>query len=247
MNSALASGKNITVAVLAATALLAAACGGSEPAPTRDPAAEETARAAKAAEDQQRRRDDDTGKLAARASEVEQRWKEMEGKIANKSATATTALRAEVKEDLSNVQQAIADLKTTSPENWWERHERAVERTADDIAEDVGRFAKKPAAPTKPEAPASVAGAPFESRRDQFVDQLRSRVDGMEKQLEGVRARGAQETELKDTRARIDKLQEDLDTLRKAEADEWWDISVARVGGYLDRLNDSIGRLDDNK
>ena len=247
-NNSQSNRASATLAVLATIAILAVACGGPEPAPAPDPAAEEVARAAKAAEELQRHRDDDIGKLTARATDAEQRWKEMEGKIANQSASPSAGLRAEVKEDLDSVREAIGNLKTTSPENSWERHERALERTVDDIGEDVGRFTKKLSPPpAPPETARSVAGAPFQSRRDQFVARMRARVDAMEKQLEDVRARGAQETELKDTRARIDKLQDDLDTLRKAEADDWWDVSVARVREYIDRVEDLIGRLDDNK
>jgi TolA-binding protein len=247
-NSSQFTGKSATLAILATIAILAAACGGPEPAPAPDPAAEEVARAAKAAEELQRRHDDDTAKLAARAADAEEQWKRMEGKIANRSTAPSAGLRGEVKEDIDNVREAIANLKTTSPENWWERHERALERTVDDIAEDVGRLTRKPSPPpVAPETAASAAGAPFQSRRDQFVARMRASVDSMEKQLEGVRARGAQEAELKDTRARIDKLQDDLDTLRTAEADDWWDVSVARVREYIDRVDDSIGRLDDSK
>lgn len=244
-NSAHLKGASAMLAILATAAILLSACGGSPPP---DPAAEEAARAAKAAEEAQRRRDDDTAELTARAADVERRWKEMEGKITDRSATPSVGLRSEVKEDIDNVREAIAGLKTTSPENWWARHEEALKRTVDDIAEDVGRLVKKPSPPpTPPETAESVAGAPFQSRRDQFVERTRARVDGMEKQLDGVRARGTRETELKDTRARIDKLQDDLDTLRKAEAENWWDVSVARVREYIDRLEDSVGRLDDDK
>jgi hypothetical protein len=153
-----------------------------------------------------------------------------------------------VKEDVKNVREAVADLGTTTPENWWERHERAMERTAEDIEADVRRFAKGQAAPAaaqEPETPASAA--PFESRRDRFVTRLRARVDVMEEQLKNVRARDAEKTELEDTRARVNKLKEDVDRLGRASADDWWDISSKRVSEYIDRLEDSIRRLDDNK
>jgi len=47
--------------------------------------------------------------------------------------------------------------------------------------------------------------------------------------------------------ARIDKLQDDLDRLPSVSADEWWDVSAALVRGYIDRVERSIGRLDNDK
>lgn len=239
-----ANGKSGTLPlVVVMSIILFAACGGTPPSP--DPAAEEAARAAKAADEAQRRRDEDVARLTGRAGEIERRWKETTGKIANGAAAPSRGVRSEIDEDMDNVREAIANLATTSRENWWGRHEAALTRTVDDIAEDVSRVARKPLPPPPSREAAALADAPFQSRRDQFVERTRASVDGMERHLEGVRARGARETELKDTRARIDKLQDDLDTLRKAEADDWWDVSVSRVREYLDRLEDSVGRLND--
>jgi cell division protein FtsB len=92
-----------------------------------------------------------------------------------------------------------------------------------------------------------VQAEPFDSRRERFVTQLRARVDAMEEQLKTVRARGAQETELEDTRARVNKLKEDVDRLGNASADDWWEITSKRVSEYIDRVEPSIRRLDDVK
>jgi cell division protein FtsB len=43
-------------------------------------------------------------------------------------------------------------------------------------------------------------------------------LDALEEQLDKTKAKGALETELQDTKARIDKLQEDLDELRSVSA-----------------------------
>jgi cell division protein FtsB len=234
------------VVVAIATALITSACKGQEPA--ADPAREAAARANTAATELQRKHNDEAAKLEKRVADLERRWTEMASKISEKSLTPTAPLKAEVQEDVKNVREAVADLKTTTPENWWERHERVMERAAEDIQEDVRRFAKGPAASAaarEPETPASAA--PFESRRDRFVTRLRARVDVMEDQLKDVRARDAQKTELEDTRARVNKLKEDVDRLRNASADDWWDISAKRVTEYIDRVEDSIRRLDDNK
>jgi hypothetical protein len=79
------------------------------------------------------------------------------------------------------------------------------------------------------------------------VADLRARVDAMERALDGVKARGAVETEVEDARARVQKLGEDVDRLRSASADEWWDVTKARVTEYLERVEESVNRLDENK
>jgi DNA repair exonuclease SbcCD ATPase subunit len=234
--------KLITIA--AAVALMAPACSGPEPAP--EPAREESA-AERAAAELDRKRNDESAQLEKRVADVERRWTEMQTKVAEKKVAPTSGLRSEVQEDIKNVREAVADLKTTNLENWWDRHERAMERTADDIEEDVRRFAKSKQPAAAPRSDTAATPGPFESRRDQFVTRLRARVDVMEEQLKNVRARNAQETELEDTRARINKLKEDVDRLRKASADDWWDISSKRVSEYIDRLERSVGRLDNDK
>ena len=92
-----------------------------------------------------------------------------------------------------------------------------------------------------------VSTAPFTSRRDELVASLRARADAMDEALKNVKARGAADTELDDTRARVKKLRDDLDGLRSADADDWWDISKARVTDYVDRVEASVKRLDDDR
>ena len=38
-----------------------------------------------------------------------------------------------------------------------------------------------------------------------------------------------------------------LDRLASASADDWWDVTRTRVTEYVDRVEDSVERLDDNK
>lgn len=233
--------KLMTITVFAA--LIAVACGSPEPA--REPVREESA-AATAAAELQRKHNEEAAQLEKRAADLERRWTEMLGRVKEKSATPTAGLRTEVQEDIDSVRQAVADLKTTTVDNWWERHERAMERTAGDIEEDVRRFAKtKQPAPAQPETMANAG--PFESRRDQFVSRMRARVDSMEEQLKNVRARAAVETELEDTKARVNKLKEDVGRLERASADDWWDISSKRVSEYIERVERSVERLDNDK
>lgn len=201
--------------------------------------------------DLQRERTEAVADLNERVARVESEYVENEGEVKSGARIATSGLREELREDVNNVKQAIADLDTTTAENWWDRHETAMKRTADDIEADVRRLAGNTVLQQKKEEVGTrgedVAAAPFESRRDAFVVELQARVDAMKAALDKVKARGARETELDDTRARIAKLDDDLDRLKSASADDWWDVSRKRVTEYVDRLEGSVERLDDNK
>jgi hypothetical protein len=201
----------------------------------------------------QRERDRDIAQLSDRVAAVERKYQEQTVEKPRGTAGATAGLREEVQEDVKNVRHAVDDLKTTTADNWWDRHERAMARTADDIESDVRRLSGARALPedrkaTTATSPGSdvASSAPFTSRRDRFVKDLRARIDSWETALKNVSGRGARETELDDTRARVRKLDEDLDRLDKASADDWWDVTEARVADYIDRVEKSVARLDDN-
>ena len=197
---------------------------------------------------EQRERSEAAAELERRAANLESQWTEMQTKLKTRERTATVGLREEVQEDVKNAKAAVADLKTTTQENWWERHERALERSVSDVQADVQRLTKQKILPepTEKAQPVGTAGG-FAEHRDAFVSRLRARVDAMEEQLDRTKAKGAVETEMQDTRARIDKLQDDLDELRRVSPDNWWDVSSERVSQYIERVEDSIKRLDDNK
>lgn len=201
------------------------------------------------ASDAQQARIEDISKLDQRIVAIEQEYAEQNREVASGERKATAGLQEELKEDVANVREAVDDLRTTTPENWWDRHEQALARTADDIEADVRRLAGTlaPAAAPTGTTGEGVSTAPFTSRRDAFVERLRARVETMDDALGKVDASGARDTEIEDTRARVKKLGDDLDRLRTAEADDWWDVSKARVTEYLDRVEASVGRLDDNK
>jgi hypothetical protein len=199
----------------------------------------------------QRERDREITRLNERVAATEREYAEANQKVVSGDRTATAGLREELKEDLTNVKTAVSDLRTTTPDNWWNRHEQAMKRTADDVEEDVRRLAGN-VTPERPQTTTGTTGeevstAPFTSRRDRFVADLRARVDAMERSLDGVKARGVQETEVEDVRARVKKLGDDADRLRSASADDWWDVTKARVTEYLERVEGSVKRLDDNK
>jgi len=240
--------REVIGAVVLSTAFASGACNRDA---TTDTTATKAGATTERTTDIQRERTEAVAGLNERVSKVEREYVENEAKVKSGTRTATSGLREELREDVGNVKEAIADLNTTTPENWWDRHEHAMRRTADDIEADVRRLAgnavlqqKQQEVGTKGE---DVSAAPFSSRRDAFVADLRTRVDAMKAALDKVKARGAQETELEDTTARVKKLEDDVDRLKSASADDWWDVSRKRVTEYVDRLESSVERLDDNK
>jgi len=242
--------QNMATIGIVALALAAGACnrGASE---SRDTTREERPPAVDRAAELQRDRNEEISRLDKRVSDIERDYAQANQKVVSGDRTATAGLREELKEDVTNVKTAVNDLRTTTPENWWGRHEAAMRRTADDIEADVSRLAGKVTS-TPPQATTRTTGEnvstePFTSRRDKFVDDLRARVDAMQQALDRVKARGAQKTEIEDTRARVKKLGDDVDRLRSASADDWWDVTKTRVNEYVDRVEASVKRLDDNK
>jgi len=247
-----------TVGALVLTLAAAAGCNSATP-PAEDAAVsdEAAARADREAE-LERERDVAVAELNERVAKLEREFaEETADRPRGTSGTSARNLREEISEDVANAREAVDDLRSTTVDNWWARHEQALQEATDDVEEDVRRLAGRayrPAAAdraperTTAEAPSDRGDtAPFTSRRDQFVTQLRARVDGMKEALGRVTARGARETELEDTRARVDKLADDLDRLTSASPDDWWDITRRRVSEYLDRVESSVARLGDVK
>lgn len=234
-------------AKLITTVAVAAALGAS--ACNRQQTTDESVVQDTGAEDRQRQQQQDEAvQLEQRASELEREWNELETRLANETAEATTAVKAEVKEDVANVREAVAELRTTNPENWWERHERVVERTLEDVEQDVKRYARNWNPPeVADEVGTSGANDTWEARRDRLVNRIERRVEAMEDALENVEVRGAQETEVEDTRARVRKLREDGTRLRNASEEDWWEITKERVTEYIDRVDRSIDRLGNER
>ena len=140
----------------------------------------------KAAEKQapeQRERSEKAAELERRAANLESQWTEMQTKVKTRERTATAGLREEVQEDVKNARAAVADLKTTTQDNWWERHERALERAVSDFQTDVQRLTKQKTVPELRRKP-SRSGLPQDSRRGVTRrSRLRARLDAMEEQL----------------------------------------------------------------
>lgn len=217
-----------------------------EPAPETEGVLAEPDRAA----EMQRERDEEIARMQERVAELERQYAEELQEVKSGEAAATAGLREELKEDITNVREAVSDLQTTTAENWWDRHEQALEQTMKDVEADVQRLAGK-LPPAKPQPTAttgeSPSAEPFTSTRDAMVARFNARIDAMEQALESVKASGPRETELEDTRARVQKLGEDLDRLGSASPEDWWDVTRARVGDYIDRVENSVDRLDENE
>jgi DNA repair exonuclease SbcCD ATPase subunit len=215
--------------------------------PAPEPERADTAAVEKQAAEQ-RERSEEAAELERRAANLQSQWTEMQTKVQTRDRTATAGLREEVAEDVKNAAAAAADLKTTTPDNWWDRYERALEQSVGDVQADVQRMTKQKVTPEPADKAAPAApGAAFPERRDAFVTGLRAQVDAMEGQIDKLETKGTRETERDDVKARIDKLQDDLDRLRSVSADDWWDVSSERVSQYIARVEESINRLDDNK
>ena len=198
--------------------------------------------------DAQRDRDADINRLQQRLDEVNRKWGDQQKKLEQERASATASMRKEVTQDVNNARQAIGNLRTTTPANWWEREEDVLRQTTAELERDVQRFTGRPIRPDTQTKPKSTEGdTAFAASRDQFINNLQPRVDAMKKQLGRVNAKGTENTERKDIRARVNKLSDDLATLRNATPDDWWTISRDRVSDYLDRLEKSVNRLSDNK
>ena len=243
-------GKVIIVATFA-LALLSSACNRDVSESRETTIGEDRAGSADRSAELQRERNDEIAKLNMRVTDIEREYGEKNQKVESGDRTATAGLREELKEDVANIKKAVNDLGSTTPETWWDRHEDAIRDTADDVEADVARLAGK-VTPDKPADTTNRTGEPvstepFTSRRDKFVAALRTRVDAMNEALDRVKAKGAQETEVEDVRARVKKLGDDLDRLRSASADDWWDVTKTRVTEYVDRVEQSVDRLDDNK
>ena len=229
---------HIAGVLLSVAALGTSACNrpAEQPAEQSEPSAVERQR-----EQQQ----EEATRLDQRLDELERDWTTAQAELKDDADAATTAVKAEIQEDLKNARTAIDELETTTAANWWDRHERVIERTAEDVEQDVKRFARR-WTPATAEVGTTGADSAWEARRDQLVQRLDARVEAMERALEDIDLRGAQEREVEDTRARVKKMKEDADELRRASEDDWWEITRARVSEYIDRLDASIDRVREN-
>jgi len=221
-------------------------------ATTANQAAREPDRAAET----QRQHEQELSKMDDRVASVEREYSDYLAKraarpLGTSGTKATPDLRDNVKSDMDDVKQAINNLRTTNAENWWQRHESALSTAVNDVEADVKRFSATRSVPAPKKdlhvpdpSGHPVSTEPFMSGRDKFVADMRVRIDAMDKALGNVKATGPRKTELDDLHARVNKLGEDIDHLKSAKAEDWWDLSKSRVNDFIDRLEKSVARLD---
>ena len=127
--------RNLTAIGTLALALVVPACNRAE-----QPTAEATRDAvAEGAAEAQKERADAMARLNERVAAIEREYAEKNAEVASGAKTATAALREEVREDVANVKEAVASLGTTTADNWWDRHEQALRRTAIILPSTAGR------------------------------------------------------------------------------------------------------------
>jgi len=247
--------KMITAGSALALMLGTAACSREATVERRNPTTTETAPVVDRAVELQRHRDQELSKLDDRVAALERTYEDKRAASPRGTSGAPTAeLRHDTKSDLADVKEAVSNLRSTTADNWWDRHEKAMQTAIDDVEKDVRRFSGAKAIPAARKntkvadgTGQTVSTAPFTSSRDKFVNDMRARIDAMDKMLDNVKATGPRKTELNDLHARVDKIGEDIDRLKTASAEDWWALSHARVSDYINRIEKSVGRLDDNK
>lgn len=251
----------VAVAGALTCALAGTACSNSNTANDRtmaDPAAADVAREADRIAEAQRDRENDIAKLDERVVRLQRDYEDRRAARprGTSGSNATARMNDAVRDDVSAAKKAVDDLRTTTADNWWDREERALKDAADEVDSDVlerhtlDRATDKAAGAmdkATDKAGEPVSTAPFASARDRFVTDMQARIDGWKQSLDGVKVRGARETELNDLKARINKLDDDVDHLKSADADDWWDLSKARVNDYIERVEKSVARVDNGR
>ena len=172
---------------------------------------------------------------------IERRWTEMTAKVKEKSATPTAGLRAEVPGGHHK-----SPRRRGRPEDDDGRQLVGTPRASDGAC--CGRRRGRRAAvcqdqtscPAQPETAANAGPFRIATGSIRHPAASESRLDGGTTE-ERTRS-AAVETELEDTRARVNKLKEDVGRLGRASADDWWDISSKRVSEYIERVERSVER-----
>jgi len=223
-------------------ALLASAC--NRPQPTDETAREE--RQDTAAADRQRQQDE-TARLEQRAAELERDWDQKKTGTTGQARSTTAEWETEIRQELAEIRQALGNLRTTTPQNWWDRTEREFEQAANEVEQDVKRFARRWTEPrTDAEVGTTGTDTSWDARRDRFVARMRARIEAMENALRDVDNNRAREGEVDDTRARVHQLRDDVDRLDRADENDWWEVTRTRVEAWMDRLEARMNRQNPN-
>ena len=248
--------RDTAIGVLALT-LAAGACNRQAAMNQSDNAsAAPVTRQADRAAELQRQRDEDLAKLDARVAALERDYQQARDARPSGTAgtTATSPLRGEAKSDVHDVTEAVEQ-----PPNHDARKlvgARSGRDEACDRRRRGGRQTRhrsaKPADSTQGGSCRRRVGAAgqhcavhVESRQ---VRRRHACTGGCDEQ--GPRHRegqGSAENGSDDLHARVNKLGEDLDRLKSASAEDWWDVSKGRVEDYIARVEKSVHRIPDQK
>ena len=228
----------VTMTLAFAVALATGACTRAEQQETREEAAEETNQA-------RQRLQEEKVRLEARLEALEKRWDETQARAAKEGREVSAATKAEVNEAIAATKREIDEIDTVDVENWWERHERAMEREAGEVERDVKRHAPKWTEVKADVAAAVGTEAVWEARRDRLVAATQRRIEAMEQALRDIDGPDVDRGDVERTRARVRTMRDENETLRKATDDDWWELTSRRVARYIDRLEDRIDALNE--
>lgn len=229
----------MAVVVSIAATLAAAACDKAIPA------AEESRQEATPGSEA---RDKEAAELDRRLAALEREWQQVQDRLSKQTASASATVKAEIADDLMAARETVAELRTTTAENWWERQQRELERTAEKVEQNVRTFARRSTPPVETDDVAIAGdGDGWAARRDALVARMEKRIRAMEEALDSVDPREAKQLEVENARARVEQMKEDTERLRRASEAEWWDVTKERVNAYLNRLDAAIDRLAEGR
>ena len=224
--------------LIGVAALTCAACSPTDPAENSSAPAADEAQA----------RQNETMELENRLAALEREWQEAQTALSKQASAASAEVKARVEDDLKDAREALAELRTTTAENWWERQERQIERAAEDLEQDVRRYARSWKAPDST-SPTGTAGdtSDWRVRRDQLVARMEARIEALDAALRDDSVRDADRETVEDSRMRVQQLREDTERLRDASEPEWWDVTKQRVETYIERIEAAIDRLTNDR
>lgn len=224
----------LTMPVLGAIVVSAMAAGCGRTEPTAENAPREAAETGPAT-------DQEVAEFENRLDALERDWNAAQERLGDQAASTAAAARRTIDEELRELRASIDELRTTTAQNWWDRQERQLERTAERVQQDVRRVARSwTPAEASDEVATSGETSDWRARRDALVSGLERRIRDMEEALEGLDPR---DPGVEQARERVQHMKDDAERVRGASEDGWWEITKARIRVSLDRVDAAIDRL----
>jgi TolA-binding protein len=205
--------------------------------------AEETREEATEIDQQVDRQQNEVAELEQRTNELERDWNAAQERLSKRTDAAATEAKAEIQEMIADVKREVAELRSTSADNWWDRTEQDIESAAGEVEQDVKRFARRWTPDVDNDNVGTTGNADtWEARRDRLVNRMQARIDSMEQALRDV-GPDADKEDVEETRAEIRDMREENDRLRGADENDWWDVTRERVNNFIERIDARIDRL----